>query len=179
VLMHEICHAIGPREVKTGPNKGMAANASIGPNYSPLEEAKADIVGLYSLAYLMDEGVEDKEQAKEFYVSFLGSLFRSIRFGLDEAHGKAAAISLSYLQENGGILYNAETKRWSIDFDNFEEGVKKLAAEMLILEGDGDNVKVQAFFDRWTVETPMLAEAIELTNEIAIDVLPIRKIIWD
>jgi hypothetical protein len=50
---------------------------------------------------------------------------------------------------------------------------------MLILEGDGDNVKVQAFFDKWTVETPMLAEAIELTNDIAIDVLPIRKIIWD
>jgi len=157
----------------------MAANASIGPNYSPLEEAKADIVGLYSLAYLMDQGVEDRARDKEFYVSFLGSLFRSIRFGLDEAHGKAAAISLSYLQENGGILYNEETKKWSVDFDNFEAGVKKLAAEMLILEGDGDNVQVQAFFDRWTVETPMLAEAIELTSDIAIDVLPVRDIIWE
>ncbi len=179
VLMHEICHAIGPREVKTGPNKGMAANASIGPNYSPLEEAKADIVGLYSLAYLMDQGVEDQARSKEFYVSFLGSLFRSIRFGLDEAHGKAAAISLSYLQENGGILYNAETKKWSVDFDNFEVGIKKLATEMLILEGDGDNVKVQAFFDKWTAETPMLVEAMNLTKDIAIDVLPKRKIIWE
>ncbi|MFT6867019.1 MAG: hypothetical protein ACJA08_001857 [Cyclobacteriaceae bacterium] len=179
VLLHEICHAIGPREVKTGPKKGMAANAAIGPNYSPLEEAKADIVGLYSLAYLMDQGVEDSARANEFYVSFLGSLFRSIRFGLDEAHGKAAAISLSYLLENGGILYNAETKKWSIDFENFEAGVKMLATEMLILEGDGDNLKVQAFFDKWTAETPMLAEAMELTSDIAIDVLPIRKIIWE
>ena len=177
--MHEICHAIGPREVKTGPNKGKAVNASIGPNYSPLEEAKADIVGLYSLAYLMDLGVEDRARAKEFYVSFLGSLFRSIRFGLLEAHGKAAAISLNYLLENGGILYNAETKKWSVDFDNFDEGIKNLASEMLILEGDGDNAKVQAFFDKWTAETPMLAEAMELTGDIAIDVLPIRKIIWD
>lgn len=179
VLMHEICHAIGPREVKVGPKKGMAANAAIGPNYSPLEEAKADIVGLYSLAYLMEEGVEDPERAKEFYVSFLGSLFRSIRFGLDEAHGKAAAISLSYMLENGGILYNEETQKWSIDFKNFEEGVKNLAAEMLILEGNGDNEKVQIFFDKWTVETPMLAEAMELTGEIAIDVLPVREIIWE
>ncbi len=179
VLMHEICHAIGPREVKTGPNKGKAVNASIGPNYSPLEEAKADITGLYSLAYLMDKGVEDRSRDKEFYVSFLGSLFRSIRFGLDEAHGKAAAISLNYLLENGGILYNEETKKWSVDFENFEEGVKKLAAEMLILEGDGDNVKVQAFFDRWTRETPMLKEAIENTSDIAIDVLPVREIIWE
>jgi len=179
VLMHEICHAIGPREVKVGPNKGMAANASIGPNYSPLEEAKADIVGLYSLAYLMDQGVEDPERAKEFYVSFLGSLFRSIRFGLDEAHGKAAAISLSYMLENGGILYDEETKKWSVDFENFEEGVKNLAAEMLILEGNGDNEKVQVFFDKWTAETPMLAEAMESTSDIAIDVLPVRKIIWE
>ena len=179
VLMHEICHAIGPREVKTGPNKGMAANASIGPNYSPLEEAKADIVGLYSLAYLMDKGVEDRAKAEEFYVSFLGSLFRSIRFGLDEAHGKAAAISLNYLLENGGIKYNPDTKRWSVDFDNFEGGVKKLAAEMLILEGDGDNARVQAFFDKWTAATPMLTEAIDRTKDIAIDVMPVRKIIWD
>ena len=179
VLMHEICHAIGPREVKVGDKKGTAVNAAIGPNYSPLEEAKADITGLYSLRYLMEQGVEDPEKAKEFYVSFLGSLFRSIRFGLDEAHGKAAAISLSYLLENGGILYNETTKKWSIDFGNFDEGVKKLAAEMLILEGDGDNEKVQVFFDRWTAETPMLTEALELTGDIAIDVLPIRKIIWE
>ena len=179
VLMHEICHAIGPREVKVGDKKGTAVNAAIGPNYSPLEEAKADITGLYSLRYLMDEGVEDPERAREFYVSFLGSLFRSIRFGLDEAHGKAAAISLNYLLENGGILYDESTKKWSIDFENFDEGVKKLAAEMLILEGDGDNQQVQVFFDRWTAETPMLTEALELTGDIAIDVLPIRKIIWE
>ena len=94
----------------------------------------------------MDKGIEDRARANEFYVSFLGSLFRSIRFGLNEAHGKAAAISLNYLSENGGILYNNETKKWSVDFENFEEGIKNLAAEMLILEGDGDNEKVQEFF---------------------------------
>ncbi len=178
VLMHEICHAIGPRTVKTGPNKGRAVNAAIGPNYSPLEEAKADITGLYSLAYLMEEGVVDKQREKEFYVSFLGSLFRSIRFGLEEAHGKAAAISLNYLLENGGILYDEETGKWSVDFENFNEGVKNLAAEMLILEGDGDNAKVEAFFDRWTQETPALEDAFHRTEDLPIDVLPVRSIEW-
>ncbi len=179
VLMHEICHAIGPRTVKTGPNKGMAANASIGPNYNPLEEAKADIVGLYSLDYLMDKGVVDSTRRKEFYVSYLGSMFRSIRFGLNEAHGKAAAISLSYLLENGGILYNSETGKWSIDFENFDEGIKNLSAEMLILEGDGDAAKVQEFFNKWTEETPALADAMEKTSDLPIDVLPIRSIKWE
>ncbi len=179
VLMHEICHAIGPRTVKTGPNKGMAANASIGPNYNPLEEAKADITGLYSLFYLMDKGVEDADKANEFYVSYLGSLFRSIRFGLEQAHGKAAAISLNYLLANGGILYNQQTQKWSIDFANFQNGVKNLATELLILEGDGDNAKVQAFFDKWTTQSPELKTSLELTKEIAIDVLPIRSISWN
>jgi len=179
VLMHEICHAIGPRTVKTGPNKGMAANASIGPNYSPLEEAKADITGLYSLAYLMDEGVVDKSRREEFYVSYLGSMFRSIRFGLDEAHGKAAAISLNYLLENGGISYDQETGKWSVDFENFEEGIKNLAREMLILEGDGDGQKVREFFDKWTKETPQLADAMKKTEHLPIDVLPVRSIKWE
>lgn len=179
VLMHEICHAIGPRVVKVGPNKGMAANASIGPNYNALEECKADVTGLYQLAYLMDEGVVDKSRREEFYVSFLGSLFRSIRFGLDEAHGKAAAISLSYMLANGGILYDEATNKWSIDFDNFEEGVKNLDGELLILEGNGDNVKVQEFFDQWTKETPALASAMKATEDLPIDVLPVRSIKWE
>ncbi len=179
VLMHEICHAIGPRTVKTGPNKGLAANASIGPNYNALEEAKADIVGLYSLKYLMDKGVVKSSRKEEFYVSYLGSMFRSIRFGLNEAHGKAAAISLNYLLENGGINYNTETGKWSIDFEHFEEGIKKLAAEMLILEGDGDNAKVQEFFDAWTKETPALADAMQKTADLPIDVLPVRSIKWE
>ena len=178
VLMHEICHAIGPRTVKVGPKKGMAANAAIGPNYSPLEEAKADVVGLYSLAYLMKEGVVDPKGARNYYVSFLGSLFRSIRFGLDEAHGKAAAISLNYLLENGGINYDETSNKWSIDFDNFEEGIKKLSADLMILEGDGDNEKVEEFFAKWTKETPQITKAFETVEDIAIDVLPVRSIKW-
>ena len=179
VLMHEICHAIGPRTVKVGPKKGMAANPAIGPNYSPLEEAKADVVGLYSLAYLMGEGVVDPKGARNYYVSFLGSLFRSIRFGMEEAHGKAAAISLNYLVVNGGINYDEATNKWSIDFDNFEEGIKKLSAELMILEGDGDNDKVEDFFAKWTKETPQLTKAFETVEYIAIDVLPIRSVKWE
>lgn len=178
VLMHEICHAIGPRTVKVGPNKGKAVNAAIGPNYSPLEEAKADVSGLHSLAFLMKKGVVDKEKAKSFYVSYLGSLFRSIRFGLDEAHGKGAAMSLSYLKDQGGIVYNDSTGRWLIDFDKFENSVKQLTTDFIILEGDGDNTKVQAFFDQWTKETPELARAIEVTRTLPIDVLPVRSITW-
>ncbi|MCZ6776672.1 MAG: hypothetical protein O7D34_09475, partial [Ignavibacteria bacterium] len=172
VLMHEICHAVGPRTVKVGTKKDLAVNEAIGPNYSPLEEAKADIVGLYSLAYLMDQGVVDKSKEKVYYVSYLGSLFRSIRFGLNQAHGKAAAISLNYLLENGGISYDNNTQKWSIDFENIRAGIKNLTSELLILEGDGDNHKVQEFFDQWAKLSPELETSLDSVKDIAIDVLP-------
>lgn len=179
VLMHEICHALGPKTVKVGPNKGMAANASIGPEYSPLEEEKADIAGLHSLALLMDKGVIDKDKEKYFFVSYLGSLFRSIRFGLNEAHGKAAAIELNYFVKNGGIVFDAKKKTWSIDFSTIRDGVRKLANELLVLEGNGDGQKVTEFFDKWKYMTPELQGSLDAVSDIAIDVLPKYDINWE
>ena len=179
VLMHEICHALGPKTVKVGANKGMAANASIGPEYSPLEEEKADIAGLHSLVFLMEKGVIDKNKEKYFFVSYLGSLFRSIRFGLNEAHGKAAAIELNYLVKNGGILYDSTKKTWSIDFINIRESVKKLANELLVLEGNGDGQKVKEFFDKWKYMTPELQASLYAVKDIAIDVLPKYEVKWE
>ena len=178
VLMHEICHAVGPRTIKVGPKKGIAANVAIGPNYNPLEEVKADIAGLHSLAMLMDKGIVDKSREREFYVSFLGSLFRSIRFGLNEAHGKAAAISLNYMMAHGGIQYDHQTARWKIDFSMIRDGVKNLARELLLLEGNGDTVKVQEFIDQWTGMTPELQQSLDIVKDIAIDVMPKYSITW-
>ena len=179
VLMHEICHAVGPRTVKVGSKKGMAVNAAIGPNLNALEECKADIVGLYCLAYLIDKGVVKKEKEKTYYVSFLGSMFRSVRFGLDEAHAKAAAIALNYLLKNGGLLYNQTTNKWSIDFENIRTGIKKLSADLLVLEGDGDNEKVEKFFKMWAVMTPEIQASLDSVKDLAIDVLPHYSIKWD
>lgn len=179
VLMHEICHAVGPRTVKTGAKKGMAVNAAIGPNYNALEECKADIVGLHSLAYLIDRGVVDRSKEKSFYVSFLGSLFRSVRFGLSEAHAKAAAISLNYLHKNGGIRYNADTHHWSVDFPAFRTGIRNLGAELLILEAEGNNANVEKFFAAWAVISPELQHSLDKVKNLPIDVLPEYSIQWE
>ncbi len=179
VLMHEICHAIGPSTVKVGPKKGMAINAAIGPNYGPLEECKADITGLLSLKYLMDKGVVDAGKAKTFYVSYLGSLFRSVRFGLTEAHAGAAAIALSYLYKNGGIKLDSTTQRWSIDFNNFPTCIRNLDREILILEGNGDNTKVQEFFDKWAKIIPEVQASLDKVKDLPIDVLPEYSIKWN
>lgn len=178
VLMHEICHALGPKTVKVGANKGMAANASIGPDYSALEENKADMAGLHSFAMLVDKGIIDKSMEKKVYVSFLGSLFRSVRFGLNEAHGKAAAIELNYLWKNGSVMYDAQKKTWIVNFATIRDGVKNLARELLLLEGNGDGKKVKEFCDSWTYMTPELQSSLDAVKNIAIDVIPHYTIQW-
>ena len=179
VLMHEISHALGPRTVKVGSKKGMATNAAIGPNYNALEEAKADISGMHSLIYLMDKGIVDAKRRSNFFISYLGSLFRSMRFGLNQAHGKAAILSLNYFAENGGVSYDDSTGRWTLNDKQFEENITSLAKELLILEGDGDNTKVQAFFDRWAVNSPRILTSLAKVNYLPIDVMPEYSIKWD
>lgn len=178
VLMHEISHALGPRTVKVGSKKGMATNAAIGPLYNALEEGKADISGMHSLIYLMDKGVIDAKRTENFFVSYLGSLFRSMRFGLNQAHGKAAIISLNYFAEHGGLVFDQHTGRWTVDYQQFPANVSSLAQALLTLEGDGDTAKVQAFFDRWAVITPRLQQSLAKVNHLAIDVLPQYSIKW-
>ncbi|MBX7151457.1 hypothetical protein K1X84_07440 [bacterium] len=179
VVMHEICHAVGPRVVKIGSNKGMPVNAAIGPDYNALEEAKADIAGMHSLVYLMDKGVIEKEKEKYFYVSYLGTLFRSIRFGTNQAHGKAALLSLNYLTQKGAVRYDESGKRWSVEFSKMRAGAKDLAADLVKLLGDGDTKKVQAFFDQWTYTSPQLQTSLDAVKDIAVDVLPTYSIKWD
>jgi len=179
VLMHEICHAIGPRTVKVGENKGKPVNAVIGPNYSPLEECKADVTGLHALAFLIDEGVVAADKEKNFYVSYLGSLFRSVRFGLHQAHAKAASMELNYLHDKGALVFDEDAVKWTVNFDKFREGIKLLAADILILEGDGISENVQAFFDKWGVLSPPLQASLEQVKDLPIDVLPQYSIKWD
>jgi hypothetical protein len=179
VVMHEISHAIGPHVVKVGPKKGMPLNAAIGPNYSPLEECKADITGLVSLAYLIDKGVVDKAKEKSFDVSYLGSLFRSIRFGLTEAHAVGSAIALNYLYKEGSIDYDSTTQRWSVNFDKFRAGVRDLDRELLTLEGDGNAANVQKFFDRWAVISSEVRSSLDKVKELPVDVLPHYTVKWE
>jgi hypothetical protein len=178
VLMHEICHAVGPRVVKAGPKKNTPVNASIGPEYNGIEECKADVVGLHSLVYLMDKGVVDASREEEFWVSYLGSLFRSIRFGLNQAHGKAAFIELNYFLKNGGVHFDAATTKWSVDVAQIRNSIKKLAAELVVLLGDGDPGKTKSFVQQWTQMTPELQISLDLVRDIPIDVMPTYTITW-
>jgi hypothetical protein len=179
VLMHEISHALGPRIVKAGPDRGKPVNDVLGPELSPLEEAKADLAGLHSLVYLMDRKVVERAREKEFFVSYLGSLLRTVRFGPAEAHGKAAAASLNYLVAAGGIVYDSTVKRWSVDFAGIRTGVERLTGELVVLEGNGDRAAVREFFSKWVTTSGALATSLAAVSDIPVDILPAYSVRWE
>lgn len=179
VLMHEISHAIGPRTVKAGPNKGKAVNEVIGPMYSALEEAKADVTGLYSLVFLMKKDVVSADREPEYYVSYLGSLLRTIRFGLKEAHGKAAAIQLNYLSKMKGLTFDSRQVRWAIDVKRMRQAIALLTQHLLILEAEGKKTDVESFFKQWALMSHSIRMSINKVKHLPTDVIPNYSIKWN
>ncbi|KAJ1810980.1 hypothetical protein LPJ56_005844, partial [Coemansia sp. RSA 2599] len=118
VLYHEVCHSAGPHKV-VGTND--TVRSRLQDLHSAFEEAKADITGLFAAKLLIDRGTIDDITLREFYTTYLASAFRSIRFGLAEAHGLGQAMQLSYLLEKGGFVY--EEGRFSVDMERMEKAV--------------------------------------------------------
>ena len=95
-IMHEIAHGLGPAYSRTAAGK-VAIREAIGPAYSGLEEAKADVVGMFGLKWLVDHGVLPKDKLEEYYASYVAGIFRTVRFGTGEAHGQAEMMEFNYL----------------------------------------------------------------------------------
>jgi len=135
ILMHEIMHGLGPHEVTTGgapAGKRPTVRAALQETSSAIEEAKADISGLWAMQYLVDKGVLDRGFERTMYSSFLASTFRSIRFGLKEAHGKGIALQLNTLLDAGAVKV-AANGTFSVDAAKMKDAVRALAAELLTL----------------------------------------------
>ncbi len=134
--MHEICHGLGPAFARTAAGK-VSIREAIGPQFSGLEEAKADVVGMFGLKWLIDNGAVPKEKLQEYYASYVGGMFRTVRFGTAEAHGQAEMMEFNYLSERGAIRRNA-TGRYAVDFEKMPGAVADLAKELLEIEATGD-----------------------------------------
>src|SRR5579862_925605 len=126
VLMHEISHGLGPDYARTSAGQRDIREA-IGPTFAGLEEAKADVVGLFGLKWLMDKGVLPKERAPEYYASYVAGIFRTVRFGVAEAHGRAEMMEFNYLSEQGAILRDSQSGRYAIDLGKMPDAIAALA----------------------------------------------------
>src|SRR5204862_1774559 len=105
-VMHEICHGLGPAFARTKDGK-VDIREAIGPAYSGLEEAKADVAGMFGLKWLVDRGSLSKDRLEEYYASYLAGIFRTLRFGTGEAHGRAEMMEFNYLLQEKAITRDA------------------------------------------------------------------------
>jgi len=182
ILAHEMCHSLGPHNVLNHKDQDSlpenhGVRQLLQELHSAIEEAKADITGLWALQYLIDNQKIsfDEETEKSFYVTFLAGSFRSIRFGLKEAHGKGQALQLSYLLDNEGVIYNEETEKFSVNFSTVADVVKNLVAEILVIQGNGDKEEAQKMLNKYGVLKEEVGKALEKLEycDIPVDIEPL------
>jgi hypothetical protein len=171
-LLHEISHGLGPAFARTAAGKTDIREA-IGPAFSGLEEAKADAVGMFGLKWLVDHGALPKARLEEYYASYVGGLFRTMRFGAGEAHGRAEMMEFNYLNEQQAITRDSATGRYSIDYAKMPAAIEALAKELLEQEATGDRARTEAWFQKYDVVPDELKASLAKAADVPVDVDPI------
>jgi hypothetical protein len=171
VILHEISHGLGPSFVRTAKGKVQIGEA-IGPDYSALEESKADVVGMRCVYWLVQHGVIPKEKLDGIYASYLGETFRTIRFGIAEAHGKGSMMEINYLTEQGAIRRDPATGLYEVDFAKMPAAFDSLSKKLLTLEATGDRTGTAAWFKKYAVMPPELTAALAKCSDVPVDIDP-------
>ncbi len=172
ILAHELMHGLGPHNITVN-GEQTTVRKQLKELYSPIEEAKADITGLWALQHLIDKGVVDKAIERSLYTTFLASAFRSVRFGITEAHGRGIALQFNYLNDEGAIKIDQRTGTFSIDNAKIKDAVRKLSNEILTLQAEGSYEKAKALLDKYAVMRPAMQRALDRLKDVPVDIEPI------
>ncbi len=170
ILMHELMHGLGPHEITVGGNR-TTVRAQLRDTYSAIEEAKADISGLWALQVLIDDGAVDKAMERTLYPTFLASAFRSIRFGLTEAHGKGVALQLDYLLDRGAFRV-AKDGTFAVDTAKVKAAVTALTHDLLTIEAEGDRAAAVAMLEKLAVLRPEVKRVLDRLGGVPVDIAP-------
>ena len=170
ILMHELMHGLGPHDISVN-GKMTTVRQELKETYSAIEEAKADISGLFALQYLVDKGQLDKSLERTMYTTFLASAFRSLRFGINEAHGRGQAIQLNYLLDRGAFRVNADGT-FSVDAAKMREGVTALTREIMTLQAEGSHAKARQMIETLGVLRPPTKAVLDKLTAVPVDIEP-------
>jgi len=180
ILAHELMHGLGPHQI-TVEGRETNIRKELKELYSAIEEAKADVTGLFALQYMMDHNKEmglaatlpsDEAAQRQLYVTYLASSFRSLRFGLNDAHGKGMAVQFNYLLDKKAFVPHGDGT-FSVDMSKIKDAVRDLAHDLLTLEAGGDYQGAKKMLDEMGVVRPVLKRALERLQTIPTDIEPI------
>lgn len=171
-IMHEICHGLGPAFAHNSSGEKVDIREAIGPIYGGLEEAKADVVGMFALKWLVDHGVLPKEKLHGYYASYLAGNFRTLRFGAAEAHGQAEMMEFNYYLEHGAVR-RLPSGKYEVDYEKMPVQIENLGKELLEIEATGDRARAEAWFKKYDVITPEVQQALDKANSVPVDIDPL------
>ena len=175
ILAHELTHGIGPHQITIN-GRSTNPRLELKELYSAIEEAKADVTGLFALQFLMDQGSPSvphgEEAERKLYTTFLASSFRTLRFGLKEAHARGMAIQVNYLLDKGGFKANADGT-FAVDFTKIKQAVRDLDHEFLTIEATGDYAGAMKMLETLSVIRPEVQRALDRLMHIPTDIEPI------
>jgi len=174
-LMHEMSHGIGPGFIKVD-GRETEVRKELKETYATLEECKADILGMYNNVFMIGKGVFPATFEKETYVTFLAGTFRSVRFGINEAHGGGNAIIYNYLLEKGGYEYNAQTQKVKVNFEKIGPALKDLANLILMIQAKGDYQGAKNLIAKYVVNSPSLETLRNKLEHLPVDIKPVFQI---
>jgi len=173
ILAHELSHGIGPHQITVG-GRATTPRQEMKELYSAIEEAKADVTGLFMLQHLYDrklmEGGKDRE--RQLYTTFLASTFRTLRFGLNDAHGKGMAMQVNYITDKGGFIAHPDGT-FEVNFDKVRGAVRDLDHDLLTLEATGDYTRAKQMLDQLGVIRPNMQKALKSLDAIPVDIQPV------
>ncbi|MEE8129682.1 MAG: hypothetical protein V3T48_05315 [Vicinamibacterales bacterium] len=170
ILMHELMHGLGPSTLSVD-GRQTTVRQELRETYSTIEEAKADISGLWALHQLIDQGVVDRSLERSMYTTFLASTFRSIRFGINEAHGRGVAIQLNTFLDAGAVTVDADG-RFAVDHGRIRDAVTALTTELMTLQATGDFEAAEQILDTRGVVRPEVQRVLDRLSGIPIDIQP-------
>jgi len=161
-MFHEVAHGLGIKE--TINDKGTVRNA-LKEYYSPVEEGKADIIGLYLVKQLVEMGEMNDKELMDNYVTFMASIFRSIRFGAASSHGKANMIRFNYFKEEGAFTRDPDTGTYQVDFEKMTEAMRSLGEKILVIQGNGNYEAAREMVDNMGVIKEQLRKDLDRLSE--------------
>ena len=171
-LFHELSHSLGPGSITVGGRK-TTVDQELKEIAGGFEEAKADVMGAYNVFHMMDKGVIPNSERSQMRATYVAGLFRAMRFGIGEAHGKGAAMQYRYLRDKGAIVWDADAKRFRIDEAKIDGAIRSLVGDIVRLQGSGDYAGTKAFLDKWGVSDPEADQVIASMTHIPVDIRPI------
>jgi hypothetical protein len=180
ILAHELMHGLGPHQIKVQ-GRDTTPREELKEIYAPIEEAKADVTGLFALQYMMDHAQNmgltktlpsDDAAQRQLYSTYLASTFRSLRCGLNEAHGKGMAMQFNFLFDQGAFVQN-EDGTFSVNMGKVRDAVIALDHDLLTVEAEGDYAGAKKMLDELGVIRPAVQKALDNLRDLPTDIEPI------